>query len=88
MGCHRSRAVALLRALTEAAQSRLTMIAGTRDDILVHQLDQEAYLRAHARFHERRDIPGPRRRFSDVPTREHERFEDDIGSARRPGLGW
>ncbi len=33
-GCHASREIALLRALTEAAQSRLTLIAGARDDIL------------------------------------------------------
>ena len=32
-GCHPARAVALSRALTEAAQSRLTQIAGARDDI-------------------------------------------------------
>jgi YcaO-like protein with predicted kinase domain len=32
-GCHPSRRVALLRALTEAAQSRLTYISGARDDI-------------------------------------------------------
>lgn len=32
-GCHPSRAIALLRALTEAAQSRLTQIAGSRDDL-------------------------------------------------------
>src|SRR5262249_11636750 len=33
-GCHPDRAVALGRALTEAAQSRLTAIAGSRDDML------------------------------------------------------
>ncbi|MGW7343072.1 YcaO-like family protein [Streptomyces sp. NPDC054854] len=32
-GCHSSPAIALTRALTEAAQSRLTAIAGTRDDL-------------------------------------------------------
>ncbi len=32
-GCHLDRDVALSRALTEAAQTRLTMIAGSRDDI-------------------------------------------------------
>jgi len=32
-GCHPSRSTALIRALTEAAQSRLTYIAGSRDDI-------------------------------------------------------
>lgn len=32
-GCHLDPAVALLRALTEAAQARLTVIAGSRDDL-------------------------------------------------------
>jgi ribosomal protein S12 methylthiotransferase accessory factor len=32
-GCHPSRTTALLRALTEAAQTRLTAIAGSRDDL-------------------------------------------------------
>jgi len=34
-GCHPSRDVALSRALTEAAQSRLTYIAGARDDLVL-----------------------------------------------------
>lgn len=34
-GCHVSKEIALLRALTEAAQSRLTFIAGTRDDVFL-----------------------------------------------------
>lgn len=32
-GCHSSASVALSRAITEAAQSRLTMISGSRDDL-------------------------------------------------------
>jgi ribosomal protein S12 methylthiotransferase accessory factor len=32
MGCHPSKEIALLRALTEAAQGRATMISGARDD--------------------------------------------------------
>jgi ribosomal protein S12 methylthiotransferase accessory factor len=32
-GCHPDKGIALCRALTEAAQSRLTSIAGSRDDI-------------------------------------------------------
>lgn len=32
-GCHLSKEIALSRALTEAAQSRLTYIAGSRDDV-------------------------------------------------------
>lgn len=33
-GCHPDRGIALCRALTEAAQSRLTAIAGSRDDLI------------------------------------------------------
>ncbi|WP_462186870.1 YcaO-like family protein, partial [Frankia sp. CcWB2] len=33
MGCHPSRDIALCRAVTEAAQSRLTLISGARDDM-------------------------------------------------------
>lgn len=39
-GCHLSPAVALLRALTEAVQSRLTMISGSRDDLFGRAYDQ------------------------------------------------
>jgi YcaO-like protein with predicted kinase domain len=39
-GCHPSRAVALLRALTEAAQTRLTVISGARDDLLRTEYDR------------------------------------------------
>lgn len=42
-GCHPSPTVALSRALTEAAQSRLTFIAGARDDIPVFAAGPEAY---------------------------------------------
>ncbi len=42
MGCHPRREVALRRALTEAAQSRLTFIAGARDDMF--QDDYEQFL--------------------------------------------
>ncbi|MFD7052132.1 YcaO-like family protein [Streptomyces mirabilis] len=36
-GCHMLPEIALSRALTEAAQSRLTCIAGTRDDLDTHE---------------------------------------------------
>jgi YcaO-like protein with predicted kinase domain len=38
-GCHLRRDIALLRALTEAAQSRLTLIAGSRDDLDRHDYE-------------------------------------------------
>lgn len=36
-GCHTNPHIALSRAITEAAQSRLTCIAGTRDDLVSHE---------------------------------------------------
>jgi YcaO-like protein with predicted kinase domain len=39
-GCHPSRAIALLRALTEAAQTRLTVISGSRDDVMRSDYDR------------------------------------------------
>jgi YcaO-like protein with predicted kinase domain len=39
-GCHPDRAIALGRALTEAAQTRLTYIAGIRDDLLPTEYEE------------------------------------------------
>jgi YcaO-like protein with predicted kinase domain len=52
-GCHPDRAIALRRALTEAAQSRLTRIAGSRDDMqetelsLIQSQESIDHQRAH-----------------------------------------
>ena len=49
-GCHPDRGVALSRALTEAAQSRLTLIAGTRDDcppVLYRQVKDAGAIGSH-----------------------------------------
>ena len=42
-GCHSSSGVALCRALTEAAQSRLTRISGARDDMRTAQRSTQAH---------------------------------------------
>ncbi len=67
MGCHPNRAVALRRALTEAAQSRLTFISGARDDLF-----REDYARllgpdVQARWLSTVQV-APQRCFADVPT--------------------
>ena len=41
-GCHPDRVIALVRALTEAAQARLTYIAGIRDDLLPVEYEEPA----------------------------------------------
>ncbi|GGU43004.1 YcaO-like family protein [Streptomyces violascens] len=53
-GCHAEPHIALSRAITEAAQSRLTCIAGTRDDLPSHEAAFDAAL--PARPH---SAPGP-----------------------------
>ena len=77
MGCHPAREVALLRALTEAAQARLTLIAGSRDDngrARFGRSREAAFIeRTRARLLE----PGTRR-FTETPTHPSETFEEDV----------
>jgi len=78
-GCHPSRAIALSRALTEAAQSRLTVISGAREDVRHQGPDGAAAdLEAARGMKADLDAEAPTRRFSDVPHHENEFFEDDL----------
>lgn len=76
-GCHPSRAVALARALTEAAQSRLTLIAGSRDDFGSEVYDpclDEALMSAiHGESNS-----SEKRRFEEIPTWESETLQADV----------
>ncbi|HSB73936.1 MAG TPA: YcaO-like family protein, partial [Candidatus Methylomirabilis sp.] len=78
IGCHPARGVALVRALTEAAQSRLTLIAGSREDIPRGQY--ERILSPEVQVCERAYIEpqGPMRDFRDAPTWEAETFDEDL----------
>jgi YcaO-like protein with predicted kinase domain len=80
MGCHPAREVALLRALTEAAQSRLTSIAGARDDMARAQYalsrNPDVVLRLRAEIVEG-GRPAPRS-FRQAPTFESETFDEDL----------
>lgn len=77
-GCHPSRQIALLRALTEAAQVRMTYITGARDDLLPDEYTAAgiAQKRQQASRLIQTSIPG--KAFADGPTRESETFEDDV----------
>src|SRR5688572_13855150 len=77
-GCHPVRSIALLRALTEAAQARNTYIAGARDDYPA-QLYSAAW-RARRRTFCRRLLASaqPRRLFTEVPNFESPSIEDDL----------
>jgi len=77
-GCHPCREIALSRALTEAAQARLTVIAGSRDDLPRERYDDAADL---TRLHRRRErvLGGaPRRSFLDVPTFTSDSIGEDV----------
>jgi YcaO-like protein with predicted kinase domain len=78
-GCHPTREIALIRALTEAAQARLTVISGVRDDFrgdTYEQLLDPDVLRA---VRHRMMASAPTRRFEDVPSWDAATFEEDVG---------
>jgi ribosomal protein S12 methylthiotransferase accessory factor len=77
MGCHPVREVALLRALTEAAQARLTLIAGARDD---NGRGVYRQVRAAGKASEGRARIARKgqRRFADVPSAMHDTLEADL----------
>lgn len=79
MGCHPDRGIALSRALTEAAQGRLTMISGSRDDAVRSLYILAADADRGAREGHRFDRAVPRRSFSTVPTWE----SDDLAADGR-----
>jgi YcaO-like protein with predicted kinase domain len=78
MGCHTTRQTALLRALTEAAQSRLTVIAGSRDDILYDQYEHFSSPDVLARFRDTIFGHNATRHFHDVPSYENDTFNADL----------
>jgi YcaO-like protein with predicted kinase domain len=77
-GCHPARSIALLRALTEAAQSRLTYISGSRDDLGRNTYDHSLNIDTLRSDRARMDIQGFMRDFSAVPTFDGATFDDDI----------
>jgi YcaO-like protein with predicted kinase domain len=77
-GCHPAREVALLRALTEAAQVRLTVISGLRDDFGIEEYEQLLDPDVVRAIRHRISASRPTRRFRDVPTWVGETFEEDV----------
>lgn len=78
-GSHPHRGIALLRALTEAAQCRLTVITGSRDDHLPSGYER---LRDPATDttveHPGHEDCAPLRSLLEVPTFDHDAVDDDV----------
>lgn len=77
MGCHPTRGIALLRALTEAVQGRTTYISGSRDDMYRAHYQRSRnpdVLRSHRALLE---VEAPRH-FHEVPSFDADDFEHDV----------
>jgi ribosomal protein S12 methylthiotransferase accessory factor len=77
-GCHPCREIALMRALTEAAQARTTFIAGSRDDIGRRCYASDLASARLNTFRALMDGDGAPVRFGDVPTVEFDTVADDL----------
>ncbi|MEI9938407.1 MAG: YcaO-like family protein [Pseudomonadota bacterium] len=86
-GCHLLPEAALSRALTEAAQARLTLITGSRDDNLPHvyQVDEKELDRSRKGI-----LAQGKRSFQTAPRYENETLEADLDTIlqnlKRAGL--
>jgi ribosomal protein S12 methylthiotransferase accessory factor len=78
MGCHAAREIALSRALTEAAQSRLTFIAGARDDMPRAEYERHLDPAHHARWKAMIVEGAGRRPFHHCPTSIAPTIEADL----------
>jgi len=76
-GCHPCREVALFRALSEAAQSRLTVISGSRDDLGLAVYRRGMDLDEVANALATTTAPGARP-FTSVPTFDGDSIEQDV----------
>ena len=77
-GCHTDRAIALLRAVTEAAQTRLTYISGARDDLDPAEFTDQAQTERGQYVRDLIDQAEPADRFQDCPTFSTQSFDDDL----------
>ncbi|MEM9060442.1 MAG: YcaO-like family protein [Pseudomonadota bacterium] len=77
-GAHLSPEVALVRALTEAAQARGTFIAGAREDITDPDYTDEAIAKRREMTQSVLSALSPERNFGDIPSGETDTFADDI----------
>jgi len=77
-GCHPSRDIAMLRALTEAVQTRMTYISGARDDMTPDEFTPQALASKRSFVRAMCDQGEPALAFADAPHHDAETFEDDL----------
>ena len=77
-GCHPTRRIALLRAITEAAQSRLTLISGSRDDVFRSDYEHTRNVDVLSGIRESLLTQSSTRHFQQAPNFDGETFADDV----------
>jgi ribosomal protein S12 methylthiotransferase accessory factor len=77
-GCHPTRAIALSRALTEAAQMRLTIVAGSRDDLTWRDYRHTLSNERGRRFRDRINTAAGSKDFRDGPDHSSEYCVGDV----------
>jgi ribosomal protein S12 methylthiotransferase accessory factor len=83
MGTHTSARIAVLRALTEVAQSRLTQIHGAREDTTVADIRKRMGYERTKRMNRYWFASSGNRKFSDIPSFDTSDFLDDITLAQK-----
>jgi ribosomal protein S12 methylthiotransferase accessory factor len=77
-GCHLSREVAVIRAVTEAAQARLTFIAGSRDDLYCRDYEAARAPDLIELLRNEWEKKQPGQRFERMPSNAGVTFDDDL----------
>jgi YcaO-like protein with predicted kinase domain len=77
-GCHPNRKIALLRAMTEAAQVRTTYIVGSREDIQHADYHATTLAGQNARARELMRPAGQPRDFASIRNFDFETFDDEV----------
>jgi ribosomal protein S12 methylthiotransferase accessory factor len=76
-GCHPCPEIAVIRAVTEAVQSRLTYISGSRDDLFPERYRVLQRKEAAGTHGDELATPGTRR-FTECRAIDHATFDDDL----------
>lgn len=78
IGTHPSKDIALSRALTEAAQSRLTLISGSRDDIHTNSYDAAELKSIHQNYMTLMNDGMGQQDYRQIQDWQHDNVEDDV----------
>jgi ribosomal protein S12 methylthiotransferase accessory factor len=77
-GTHPDRRLAMLRALTEAAQTRMTYITGSRDDLLPEEFTHQGRQSKTKIADDLLSLGSPSRRFENIANAVHSTLEADL----------